>query len=54
MKQVQIALSSPPPVLHCLERIEFIAQEHRERENKKSIYLSHPATEPSHRRTASC
>lgn len=27
----------PPPVLHCLERIEFIAQEHRERENKKAF-----------------
>lgn len=27
----------PPLVLHCLERIEFIAQEHRERENKKAF-----------------
>lgn len=36
VKQVQISLP-PPPALHCLERIEFIAQEHRERENKKAF-----------------
>ena len=46
------------PVLHCLERIEWIysagTERERERERKKSIYLSHPATKPSHRRTASC